>query len=249
MTPRLEACYFDLGDGRWRKLARALDWSARQHCPGWQVRVQSIPENLPPTHHATRTQQANTQKLDYWQAVIESAELGDQLLLIDADTLILRPLDDIWERPFDLAYTTKPPGARFPFNGGVLFMRVSPAVKAFMATWVQENRRMLRDRAYHLPFLGRYGGINQSAFGALLERGALADLAVVELPCLEWNCEDSSWAAFDPAVTRILHVKSTLRQPIADRTQELKPLRDLWQAADLAARRAAAPVAATGARP
>jgi hypothetical protein len=241
MTRRLEACFFDAGDGRWRRLARVLEWSARQHCPGWAVRVAPIAEQLPPTRHGVRAHQANTLKLDHWAAVVDDAANGDELLLIDADTLIRHPLDPVWDAPFDLAYTVRPARERFPFNGGVLFVRVSPALRRVFLAWAGENRRMLRDRIHHLTFAQRYGGINQAAFGCLLERGELDGLQVLTLPCAEWNCEDSTWAAFDPDRTRILHIKSGLRHAcwsILRPSPEIRPLVELWQVADREAKRA-----------
>ncbi len=250
MTRRLEACFFDSGDGRWRRLARVLEWSARQHCPDWQVRVTAIAEQLPPTRHGVRSHQTNTLKLDHWASVVEASADGDELLLIDADTLVRRPLDAVWGVPFDLAYTVRPETERFPFNGGVLFARSSPGVRHVFHAWAEQNRRMLRDRVHHLTYAQRYGGINQAAFGCLLERGDLAGLQVVTLPCLEWNCEDSTWAAFDPAVTRILHIKSGLRHAcwsILRPKPEIRPLVDLWRGADGEAKRAMLGATARGA--
>lgn len=241
MSPRLEACYFDAGDGRWRRLARALEWSARQHCPDWAIHVQRLAEDLPATRHGVRSHQANTQKLDHWVAAVDAAPLGTRLLLVDADVLVLRPLDDLWADSFDLAYTTKPADARFPFNGGVLAVRVSETVRQVLHVWSDENRRMLRDQAHHRAWSARFGGINQASFGCLLTRGVLQPLAVRELPCAEWNCEDHTWTAFDPRRTRILHIKSSLRHAcwsILKPRREWQPLVDLWRAADREAHRA-----------
>lgn len=243
--PQIVASYFQGVDkaDRWPRLAAVLAFTAEQHCPTWQRRITALaPPPFVPNPNP-RLFQANTKKLEHWRDAVLNAADGDRLLLIDADTAILRPLDDVWDRPFQVAYTTKriPPGQRvrnvdrFKFNGGVLFVRVSSATKAFLALWADENRRMLEDPARHRPWMSRCGGINQAALGKLLHDGALAGLDLAELPCAEWNCEDSTWPAFDPDRTRILHVKSDLRAACFLRyreTPELDRLTKLWRSLD-----------------
>lgn len=208
MTPRLEACYFGT-DANWQRMAAVLRWTAVEQCGTWNIQVRHVQPRRHRSDASRRSNVSNTQKFEEWCRIVAEAPDGERVLLIDADTAILRPLEDIWVQPFDLAYTVKP-GARFPFNGGVIFLRVSPAVRALFARWWEENIRMLHDATYHAPFRKRYGGLNQAAFGALLERGAMADLQLLTLPCPEWNCENESWPRFDPTVTRILHIKDGL---------------------------------------
>jgi hypothetical protein len=231
--PRLEACYFGAVESMWWRLARVLAYTAAEHCTDWQVQVRPI---VPP-----RLQSAlgipshvhNTQKMEHWHRIITEAADGECLLLMDADTMILRPLDDVWTQNFDLGYTTKE--TRFPFNSGVVFVRVSPRVRAFVSEWRAENLRMLGDARHHQVWRKQYGGINQAALGSLLARPAPCKLTLAKLPCLEWNCEDSHWATFDPAVTRIVHIKGALRRAVFfkghDRPPEqLAPLVERWHA-------------------
>lgn len=253
MTPVLIARTFGPGIRReWAQMAAALERSARQHCPGWHldIRDEQPAEQLssPLGNQGTVW---NTHKLDAWVRAVDGLADGTPVLLIDADTLILRPLDPVWDPLFDLAYTVKPKGARFPFNGGVIFLRVSPAVRAFLEAWRSLNRQMLDDAALYQPWRRTYGGVNQSALGKLLKDGGHA-LTIVKLPCVEWNCEDASWDRFDPAVTRILHIKDgithgNLRKAIFGQqpasTPAVKTLAALWhdleaKAADAARRTA-----------
>ena len=203
--PRLEACYF--GDSaQWERMATVLRMTAETQCPEWKVSVRRILPEPRTSALGLAPSVANTQKLDEWCRIIGTAANGDRILLIDADTAILRPLDDVWEREFDLAYTTRR-RARTPFNGGVLFVRVSPVVRRFFVEWAAENNKMLADGEYHRQYRLKYFGLNQAAFGKLLEDGRLDDLQLLELPCVEWNCEDTSWKRFDASRTRILHIK------------------------------------------
>lgn len=207
-APRLEACYFNPPGCHYDRLARVLEHSARARCPGWSVNVRQIA--TPALHDAGG---ANKRKLDEWTALVATAADGERLLLIDADTMILRPLDDVWAQGFDVAYTTKPGDRLRPFNAGVVFVRVTAQARAFMAAWRDENTRLYLDRRARAEWAAKYAGHNQAALGSLLERGVPAALGVQlqQLPCVEWNCEDASWEKFDAGVTRIVHLKSGLR--------------------------------------
>lgn len=233
-APRLESCYFGDQLGRpWHRLAGVLRYTAERHCPGWSIRVEEIAPVALDHRLGARTLVRNSQKLERWRSVVAAAAEGDRVLLIDTDTMIVNPLDDVWDLEFDVAYTTKP--AEYPINGGVMFLRVSPAVRAFMDRWAAENLRMLKDPGFHQPWRRRFAGINQASLGYLLEEARPAAVAFRELPCATWNCEDASWDVFDPTVTRIVHVKSALRLACID-TQPIPPmlaeLAARWKAAD-----------------
>jgi hypothetical protein len=238
-TPRLVAVAFAAAHSRdqYARMARVLAASARRHCPDWSIDVAFRRAAVPPTH-VDAAYAANTAKLAHWADVVVAAAEGDRLLLADADVLVLRPLDDVWARPFDVAYTVRPAGGRFPLNAGVVFVRVSDRSRQFVRAWQAENARMLRDRLHHQGWRRQFGGLNQAALGALLHAGGVSGCALETLPCAEWNCEDSTWPAFDPAVTRILHVKSLLRRAIfrgAMHGPALRPLVHLWRESERAA--------------
>lgn len=245
-APHLRACYFDQpgADSRWRRLAAVLERSAREQCPGWDLDIVRLPR-VPRVDGGSRQWgfESNTRKLEQWSGWVDAAADGARVLLVDADMLVLRPLDPVWDdETFDVAYSVRPAGARYPLNGGVVAVRVGPAARAFFRAWVAENARMFADRRYHDRWRAQFGGINQAALGALLEC-LDTDVRVATLPCLEWNCEDACWPAFDPAVTRILHIKSDLRQaclfpgPHRGRWPELV---SRWRAVDQALLKASA---------
>lgn len=239
-APRLVVCRFN---GRSKssdiaRLARVLASTAARHCAGWSFELQDIgrrsmtPVGLRPSHAD------NLHKLEAWARAIDASADGDRVLLMDADTAILRPLDPIWSKPFDLAYTVRPRRSEMPFNSGVVAVRVNAKTRAFMSEWVAENRAMAADQSYHAKHRQRFGGINQAAFGVLIDRrkGEKDDkkIRLATVPCLEWNCEDTSWPAFDPAVTRILHVKGALRAHLfnltsAEASSDVQALAALWR--------------------
>lgn len=240
-TPRLVSCYFGIGAGnQWPRLARVLEFSARRQCPAWEIDVHAIAPAPCASGLHTPSHDHNTQKLDYWVDVATRAADGDRLALLDADTMIVRPLDAVWDASFDLAYTLRARGCRLPLNAGVVFVRISDRSRAFLTAWRDENRRMLRDRLRHQAWRRTYGGMNQAALGCLLESGGASALTLRPLSCREWNCEDSCWSTFDPAVTRIVHVKSGLRRAIFLRGCVVDPavrgLSQIWQQLEREAR-------------
>ena len=219
-------------------MVRVLEHTAAQHCPGWALSVtqlQATKRRLSESeNHA-----ANSQKLEHWFAAIDGAQEGDEVLLIDADTFIRRPLEPVWDLPFDVAYTVRPAGYPNPLNGGVVFLRVSAKTRHFMYWWQATNTLMRSDREVADRYK-RYVGMNQRALASVLEDLELAadddrKPAVLALPCLEWNCEDSTWASFHPEITRIVHVKSQLQaavfgRPNAPAKPHLKALARDWHA-------------------
>lgn len=239
--PRLISYYFP-GDApdQFSRLARVLRFTAAAHCPEWAIEVQQIEPEPCRAADGTAAYEHNTQKLDAWAAAVGAAADGERILLIDADTMIARPLDDVWADSFDLAYTVRPLRTRLPLNAGVIFLRVSDRTRAFLARWRDENRRMLRDRLHHQAWRTRYGGINQAALGAVLESEAVRGVSLLQLPCVEWNCEDSTWADFDPNRTRIVHLKSSLRMAVfhGHSSAGLKPIITAWRRQEQAAIRA-----------
>lgn len=231
-SPRLVVRWFGKGQKeQWPRMVRVLTHTAVQHLAGWDLDIASFaPDQALSSPLGVQGNVDNTVKLDEWCKAVWCAQEGDRLLLLDADTVILRPLDDIWDRQFDVAYTVKPKGARFPLNAGVVFVRVSARSRAFMRSWQTQNRIFLEDAKEFQVWRHMYGGLNQTALAVLLRSDDSAGL--LKLPCAEWNVEDEHWATFDPAVARILHCKSELARGILARSAidpKLRPLVRRWR--------------------
>ena len=190
----------------------------------WTCEVQALTPTTLTSALGLQSHANNSYKLDHWAATVRDAADGEQIMLMDADMAILRPLDEVWAQEFDLAYTVRDPKyTRFPFNGGVVCVRVSDRTKRFVAEWRTENFAMLTNAPMHRPGRIKYGGINQASFGTLIHDRGRLPLKVAKLPCLEWNCEDSSWERFDPALTRVLHLKGHLRRAVFGQDTAVKP--------------------------
>src|SRR5688572_24146347 len=127
---RIIVRYF--GSKEWDRLVSVLRYTITQHCQDWLVDVERVQPAELASPLGSKVCVANTQKLEYWADAVRALPDGERVLLLDGDTVIMKSLDDVWDRAFDVAYTTKPEGSRMPFNAGVIFLRVSPASRAFM---------------------------------------------------------------------------------------------------------------------
>lgn len=210
---RLHCVYFDQGDSRWRRMARVLEYSAQKHNPDWAVSVERLA--TPSLVRGMRSSfAANTDKLHEWGRIITTATDGDEVCLIDADTLVRDSLDDAFALPFDVAFTKKDGTNRNPINGGVVFVRVNERSKEFFFGWLAVNDRFYQNPTEHRKWEARYGGINQAALGYLLENGMLPGSPTIAfLPCQQWNnCYPPLWQT--PIGARVFHYKSALRRAL-----------------------------------
>lgn len=238
MKPRLEAVYFGDRTGQYPRLARVLEHTARTHCQAWDVRVREIGKPRVTAVTGSTSHAANHHKLIEWTRLVCDAQNGERILLVDADTFVVQSLDPLWDVPFDIAYTTRE-AARYPLNAGVIAVRVSTAVRRWMEGWLAHDAAFLRDVDDATPWRATYGGQNQASLGATLESGMAEDLGlrIAPLTCREWNCEDTCWKTFDPAVTRLVHVKSALRMDAFNmlRSPHSHRLAALWRQLEIEA--------------
>ena len=232
-APRFESVWFHGDSHQYSRLARVLEHTVREHCPGWYVNVTEVEPTAVRGPSGTQSHADNSWKLGHWARFVVEAPDGARLLLTDVDMFVTRDLDPLWDVDFDIAYTVRPADCRLPLNGGVVAVRVSPMTRAFMEAWLATDRQFLADPEEHRPWRKKFGGMNQASFGRMLASPGGVKFAA--LPCLEWNCEDSSWVDFDPEVTRIVHVKSALRMAvfgIGPRARKVKPLARMWSDLD-----------------
>ena len=96
-----------------------------------------------------------------------------------------------------------------PYNGGVMFIRPNDRSIEFMVRQLEVNNKMLADETFHAQYRRIYCGINQAAFGYMIENEFhLCNL--ISLPCSEWNACDATWLDHNERV-RMIHIKSALR--------------------------------------
>ena len=149
---------------------------------------------------------SNTVKLRTWAKYI--AEATEPIAICDCDMLCLRSIESAFNQDFDIAFTERT-CKEIPFNNGLLFVRPTAASRSFFQRWHEINLRMYRDKPLHHNWQRRYTGMNQSAFGWMLNHPHTAKLAT--FPCKEWNACNDDWPYVNET-TRMLHVKGALRK-------------------------------------
>lgn len=223
MTPHLVACYE--GD-LYSQLARVLETSAIQHIPEWHRWIAKVAIG------------GGAGKLSFWLAAVESLPEGTPILLTDCDAMLTGPLDAVWDQSFDLAYTARDPQqSPWPYNSGVVFVRASAGVRAFLRAWATETRvrtNKHKDSPERVQDRAKFGASEQAAFHETLQSPAGQAIQTHALPCRIWNCEDSEWERFGPE-TKIVHVKGAFRQAITGkairptRKAQVAPLLKEWR--------------------
>ena len=174
----------------------------------------------------------NTFKLDKWVEILENET--ENICLTDCDMLMVNPIDDVWNYDFDVAYTArrryKETGQGIPYNGGVVFIRPNERSINFFKRWAEINREMVYDPAFHAEWRKKYAGMNQSAFGYIIEKEKdICDFK--ELPCPIWNSVDESWTELNND-TKMVHIKSKLRRCCMGTNKtnaSLQRVVDLWE--------------------
>jgi len=154
---------------------------------------------------------SNTAKLAIWIDRFLACE--DDVIFMDCDMVVLKDMTDAFELDFDIAYTVRNGGLgkrqRIPINGGVLFAKYNERTINFLNEWLTINNRMFMNPAFHRDWRKKYAGMNQSAFGYMLERTNYCK--AVSLPCSIYNVCNTEWADITEN-SRCLHIKSHLRR-------------------------------------
>lgn len=214
-NPRLECVYF--GTREYIRLAKVLELSAKTYLPNWDINVRkvdghSLKAALSSKYVRKELFPNNAHKALEWSKIVQSAEEGDRILLIDADTFIRSPLDEIWNFDFDYARTVR--DYKWPWNSGVMFLRINERTKKLFELITKETFKMLNDAAYHEVYEEQYGGIHQAATSAVIERNEILNLHVLDIPCKIWNAEHTSRTLEDLKYAKIVHLLPSGRKKL-----------------------------------
>jgi len=201
---KIVSVYFNYGSsGVYKRLAKVWEYSLKKNTPDADVELIKVD---PPKLKNIRKRSciSNTHKLKIWEDCIE--KYNCPILFMDCDILVLGDMLKPFEEDFDIAYTKR--SSTLPFNGGVLYTKPTEKTKKFMRLYLEVNNEMLKNPLFHQAYRRKYGGMNQSAFGYLLEKES-SQLTIKALP-ETWNlCEKLDRI---PKDTKAIHVKSRLRR-------------------------------------
>jgi len=202
------AVSFDYGatNTTYARLMKVFKKSVEVNCPG--AVVKDIYIEAPRNITYKRGFASNTAKLAKWLEAMYEIE-DEHLIFIDCDMMVLKEIKDIFNQDFDIA-CTKRSNSPYKYNGGVVFAKNNERSKAFMKLWLDINNKMLNDFKFHSPWRDKYAGMNQAAFGYIMEK-CKYDAKLIEVPCSIWNLCNEDWVRYNDS-TRIVHIKGQLRK-------------------------------------
>jgi len=151
---------------------------------------------------------ANTLKLEMQEDKLK--ELGEgNVALMDCDMMFMGDISDVFEQDFDVGYIARP-DPRIPINGGVIFVKINERSLDFFKQYREANDRMYKDKMFHNVYKSKYHGMNQAAFGYMLENYK-GGAKVVAFPSEIYDaCEDTWSTAMEKA--KVIHFKGRLRR-------------------------------------
>jgi len=211
----------------YKKLLNVFEYSCKKNMPDATFNKICIeaPENK--TSRALNFKY-NTVKLRLWTEFLENTK-DKYVILADCDMLALKSAGYAFKHDFDIAYTERTRISRIPMNGGIVFVKVNKRSIAFFREWLRVNVKMFKDPAFHQRYRKKWAGMNQAAFGYMLEqKREIANIK--KFYTKEFNAVDCDWPTVDNK-TVFLHCKSKLRKMVLHEkpiNKAYKKCYDLW---------------------
>ena len=232
---------FDYGEKTdYARLASVFEKSVAENCPAAELTILTM--DTPRAVKKNKGMTSNYEKFKLWNSFIQDQREGEHVILMDVDMMMLGDMRPAFNEDFDIAITQRT-STSWPYNGGVVFVKVNDRSKAFIAKWGEIDEQMYRDDAFHDPYKKKYKGQNQSSLGWMVKKDPTGS-TILELPCAVWNSCNEDWIKLDSELvairrgvskptTRCVHIKSTLRHYCLGKTtgrpSALRNVCKLWQ--------------------
>lgn len=155
---------------------------------------------------------ANTIKINNWIDVLNEFDESDKIIFCDCDMMFKDNIADIFDYSFDIAYTERY-NFKLPINGGLIALRNNHRSQDFIRLWIETNNLLMNNRNLHRSYQRRFGGINQSSLGKVLEDKEFS-ANVIPVPCHIYNCCDAKDFENHFDTAKVIHIKGNLRQEI-----------------------------------
>jgi hypothetical protein len=180
--------------------------SVQIHMP--KVNFISI-EPTPPAYESDRIAGFldNTFKLKYWIDFFKHTD--DNIIFADCDLFAIRDGNHAFNSDFDIAYTAIKQPYKAKLNGGILMTKPTDAAYRFLQEFQSINDRMYQDIDFHEVWRKKYAGMNQAAFGCVLETG-INGAKIHTHMTQEWNAVDRDLKEINDK-TVFVHIKDRLR--------------------------------------
>lgn len=205
---RLFCALFDNAQthGNYERMWRVWEYSANKNSPCNGIDTQWL--ESPVTRDPRRVSfDANYVKLKAWVDYCDKYP-NEDIVLMDADTVVLRHLCDVFKRhKFACGFTIRDGAGRLTINGGVVYVRKGQDARDIMTLWQKCDEKLYKDPKLHQRYRSKYAGMNQSSWGYMMEKHR--PKGIIELPCSMYN-RVTYWSK--PRETPyVIHLKDTLR--------------------------------------
>ena len=202
-------------DNLYQRLAKVLAYSAKKNSPNTPIIIHAGPSTNQEIIENQRRgcfghDIVNALKTKYHNEIVQNAELGEFICLMDLDMAVMSDLSEA-EGDYDLGYTVRDQKARI--NSGIIFVRVSEKTKQWYSRWHEIVYQLLNDAGKLSKLKLIYSGINQSALGIMLQESH--NLVLKEFPAKIWNLTPVHYNSFN-SETKVIHMlnhASALSQP------------------------------------
>ena len=207
---KIVSVQFDYGGLQsYKKLSQVFAYSVKKNCPDADLEL--INAKPPEIKRKIRSKSfaTNTLKIKLWLNALRSTT--DDVVFMDCDMIVLKDISSAFKNDFDIGYT-KRTGSRIPYNGGGVFVKNTPAAIKFIELWKEINDKMYNDYTFHHTYRNKYAGMNQAAFGYIMETGGYKT-KLKKFSCDIWNACVENWPKINDE-TRIVHIKGALRRSV-----------------------------------
>lgn len=196
----------------YRDLRKIFERSAATIMPDIDIVIVEIPSvGRKGLDHHTDT------SICFRKAAEKAIELGEKAAICDIDLMFRKRIDDVFDHQFDIAITIRALKARY--NTGLWFYNPSSAAREFVFNWLLKTEKYTEHFKDNIENVKKYAGIDQFALACTIWENKQAN--VLTLPCQEWNAEQSTWKHVNEE-TRVIHIKSQLRNELFGRPQNMK---------------------------
>ncbi len=166
----------------------------------------------------------NHYKFKAWVEAVERYQ-GENIVLMDADTLVLKDIRSAFDRCAADIILTEKPGEKPRVNAGVVFVRCNPQTLGFFRHWLELDAALFADPALRREAEALQFGQNQASLALMMRDNPEYEDIIGYLHCQEWNCENVMWKYFD-ANTRVLHIKNGLRHTVLNKKYDKRLYRE-----------------------
>lgn len=109
-----------------------------------------------------------SQKMFFWDRIVD-CHPGEEIILLDCDTLVLADCAEVFSKSFNIAYTAKDNVLdQSPLNTGVVFLRNNKYTSRLMKQWKNETEKILNDTVLLDYAVRLFGGADQLALAYVI---------------------------------------------------------------------------------